>query len=284
MFSDGSNAQSSTQPTTEPYAWNTKNLTARIGADLAASCSAAACVAPLVTVIDKAIMQNASGQATLFSSLATSCSTFLRRPHRIVFSRPFFLITLLYGGTYLAANTVDTLSAITTNQPASSITSGVSKFAASSTANICLCLFKDAKFAQFFGPSGPPRPFPSSSFALFIMRDYLTIFASFNVPPLLGPLISHQLDPKSQLLLDGQTVAQFAAPAFVQLLNTPLHLLGLDLYNRQGATIRWSQRWATVRKNWAISAAARMCRILPAFGIGGVLNAGVRKNLMESIE
>ncbi|RKF65583.1 hypothetical protein GcC1_119027 [Golovinomyces cichoracearum] len=87
MDSDGSNAQSSIRPITEPYAWNTKNLLARIGADLTASCSAAACVAPLVT----AIMQNASGQATLFSSLATSCSTFLRRPHIIVFSRPFFL-------------------------------------------------------------------------------------------------------------------------------------------------------------------------------------------------
>jgi len=88
-------------------------------------------------------MQNASGQATLKNSLKTSLKTFLLRPHKLIFSKPFGLICMLYGGTYLTANTLDTLTSTVQNKPATLVTSGTSKFAASSTANISLCLFKD---------------------------------------------------------------------------------------------------------------------------------------------
>jgi hypothetical protein len=39
-----------------------------------------------------------------------------------------------------------------------------------------------------------------------------------------------------------------------------------------------------VRKNWAISAGARICRIVPAFGVGGVVNMKVRRSLMTRLE
>jgi len=84
--------------------------------------------------------------------------------------------------------------------------------------------------------------------------------------------------------LSGQTVAQFLAPATVQIFSTPMHLLGLDLYNRGSKGISWGDRWGMVRKNWAVSAVARICRIVPAFGMGGVVNAKVRKGLIERLE
>jgi hypothetical protein len=80
-----------------------------------------------------------------------------------------------------------------------------------------------------------------------------------------------------------QSIAQFIAPAAVQVFSTPLHLLGLDFYNRNGATTM-AERWTAVRGAWAISTLARLCRIVPAFGVGGVVNAGVRRNLMDRIE
>jgi hypothetical protein len=83
--------------------------------------------------------------------------------------------------------------------------------------------------------------------------------------------------------LSGRTIAQFLAPAAVQFASTPLHLLGLDLYNREKG-VSWGDRWAIVKKNWGISVMARVCRIVPAFGIGGVVNAKVRRNLMEKLE
>ena len=228
-------------------------------------------------------MQNASGQARLKTSLKVSLATFLLRPHNLLFSKPFALISLLYGGTYLTANTLDTLTATVQNRPASLVTSGTAKFAASSTANIGLCLFKDQAFAKLFGPKGPPRPVPLPSYALFTIRDCLTIFASFNLPPLLGPVISRNMSEELQKSLSGQTIAQFVAPAAIQLVSTPMHLLGLDLYNRT-AEVSWGDRWAIVKKNWGVSAVARMCRIVPAFGVGGVVNAKVRKTLIEKLE
>ncbi|KUJ16564.1 uncharacterized protein LY89DRAFT_87118 [Mollisia scopiformis] len=228
-------------------------------------------------------MQNASGQASLKNSLKTSFTTFLLRPHNIVFSKPFALICMLYGGTYLTANTLDTLTSTTQNKPASHVTSGTAKFAASSTANVGLCLFKDQAFARMFGSGGPPRPVPLPSYFLFTFRDCLTIFASFNVPPLLGPVITRNMSEEFSKAVSGQTVAQFVAPASVQIISTPMHLLGLDLYNR-GGKLDWNDRWAIVKKNWAVSAVARMCRIIPAFGVGGVINGKLRKNLMSRLE
>ncbi|KAH6676543.1 hypothetical protein B0J14DRAFT_356059 [Halenospora varia] len=268
----------------ETKVWNTKNLGLRLGSDFIAGFSAATMVAPIITIIDKGIMQNASGQATIKDSLTQSLKSLILRPHTIVLSKPFALICMLYGGTYLTANSLDTITSTVQNKPATHVTSGTMKFAASSSANIGLCLFKDQAFARLFGPGGPPRPVPLPSYALFTLRDCLTIFASFNVPPLLGPVLNRNLSSEVQKSISGQTIAQFAAPAGVQLLSTPMHLLGLDLYNRGGKNITWGDRWAIVKKNWGVSAVARICRIVPAFGVGGVVNAKVRKNLISKLE
>ena len=229
-------------------------------------------------------MQNASGQNNLKDSLKSSLTSFLSRPHFLIFSKPFALICMLYGGTYLTANSLDTITSTVQNKSPTHVTSGTMKFAASSGANVGLCLFKDQAFARLFGPGGPPRPVPLPSYALFTLRDCLTIFASFNIPPLLGPVFNNNMSKEVQKNVSGQTIAQFVAPATVQIFSTPMHLLGLDLYNRNGKGISWGDRWHIVKKNWAVSAAARMCRIVPAFGVGGVVNAKVRKNLISRLE
>jgi hypothetical protein len=121
------------------------------------------------------------------------------------------------------------------------------------------------------------------SFALFAVRDCMTIFASFNIPPLLAPYFDKRLSADMKKHISGLSAAQFFAPAAVQLFSTPLHLLGLDLYNRPTVD-GFRERWHLVRKNWAVSAAARICRIVPAFGVGGVVNTKVRRSLMDKLE
>lgn len=229
-------------------------------------------------------MQNASGQAPIATSLLTSLKSFLTSPQSLLLSKPFGLIFMLYGGTYLTANTLDTITSTLTSQPAYHVTADVNKFAASSTANISLCLIKDRKFAQLFG-TGSPRPVGLPTMTLFALRDSMTIFASFNLPPLLGPHIQKYFDKRGWEKMGGQTTAQFVAPAAIQVFSTPLHLLGLDLYNRadngKGGKIPWGDRAKMVWKNWGVSTVARVCRIVPAFGIGGVVNAKVRRSGME---
>lgn len=81
------------------------------------------------------------------------------------------------------------------------------------------------------------------------------------------------------------SVAQFVTPAAIQLVSTPLHLLGLDLYNRPGARLGGPEgRVGQVLKNWGMSAVARIGRIVPAFGVGGVVNTKVRGALMGRLE
>jgi hypothetical protein len=78
------------------------------------------------------------------------------------------------------------------------------------------------------------------------------------------------------------SVAQFVTPAAVQILSTPLHLLGLDLYNREG--VSKGERARRVARDWFKSSLARMGRIIPAFGVGGVVNTKVRRDLMARLE
>ncbi|KAI4866234.1 hypothetical protein F4820DRAFT_417513 [Hypoxylon rubiginosum] len=264
--------------------WNTKNLGLRLGADFTSAASAASMVAPLIAIIDRSIMENASGRNTLAGSLRSSLGQLLARPHTMLLSKPVALIFMLYGGTYLTANALDTATSTLRGEPATRVTAGTAKFAASSAANVGLCVYKDQVFVKMFGPGGPPRPVPLPSYFLFTLRDCFTIFASFNVPPLLGPVLAARMGAELQKKVSGTTVAQFAAPAAVQLLSTPVHLLGLDIYNRPAAGgVSWRDRWAQVRKNWAISTAARICRIVPAFGLGGTVNMKVRRSLMEKL-
>lgn len=226
------------------------------------------------------------------TSLRTSLTTLLLRPHQFIISRPFFLIFTLYTGTYFSANTLDTVVSTTTNAPASTITAGPSKFAATSSCNLALCLYKDSQFTRLFGrPGAPVAKIPAATYALFTLRDSLTIFASFNVPPLLAPHIRESLDKATGSLglalrrhVDAASAAQFAAPAAVQILSTPLHLLGLDLYNRPAGSVRWSERSTKVVREWGPSFLARIGRIVPAFGLGGVVNTKVRRGLMKKLE
>jgi hypothetical protein len=181
----------------------------------------------------------------------------------------------------MAANSIDTASSTVQRTPYSSTTHGTPKFAATSLTNLTLCLWKDTHFTRLFSPIAA-RPVPGPTYLLFTLRDSLTIFASFNLPPVLGPKLPMHLLPEFMRGLRRESVAQFIAPAAVQVLSTPMHLLGLDFYNRSGTTM--GERWVMVRKAWAISCFARLGRIVPAFGVGGVVNTSMRRKLMGKLE
>lgn len=216
----------------------------------------------------------------MLPSLQASFSSLLFRPHRFLTSKPFALIFALYSGTYLTANSLDTFKSTTRNKPADTVTSGPAKFLATSAANLSLCLYKDSQFTKLFGAVSP-RPVPPVTYVLFAARDCLTIFASFNLPPLIAP--SLPLSAEMERYVSRASTAQFLAPAAIQLISTPFHLLGLDIYNRNGDTTL-KQRFAKVKTDWLTSSFARMCRIVPAFGVGGVVNRNFRDNMMATLE
>lgn len=244
---------------------------------------------------DSSIVEKAASSKSFSTCFFRSLRPAVTRPHVFLVSRPFLLVLSLYFGTYLTANTIDSLTSMVKDEPAATVSSTTPKFLATSSVNMSLCVYKDSWYAQLFGRGGPAKSIPRLSYALFAARDSLTIFASFNLPPLLAPLL--QLSPSTsssvqthiQKFLSTPTqcanAAQFLAPAAMQIFSTPIHLLGLDLYNRQSPEgPGWRDRLIRVRRDWTISALARMGRIVPAFGVGGVVNSSVRRRLMVEIE
>ena len=73
---------------------------------MAAALGASFCVAPFIAMVDQAIVENTSGRRTLLESLKSSFTTLVRTPVSF-FARPAFLLLWgVYGGTYIAANTI----------------------------------------------------------------------------------------------------------------------------------------------------------------------------------
>ena len=66
-------------------------------------------------------------------------------------------------------------------------------------------------------------------------------------------------------------VSQLVSPPLMQILCTPLHLMALDMVNAPNATA--AQRMRALAKSGPAALLARALRMLPAYGVGGLLNA-----------
>ncbi|KAF2152904.1 hypothetical protein K461DRAFT_293218 [Myriangium duriaei CBS 260.36] len=257
-------------------------LWASIANDALSALAAGMTVAPAVSIIDRAVVESVSGRNTMMRSVSNSLWSLFTRPHRFITSRPFGVMLLLYGTTYFVANTVDTASALYHNQPPSTTTAGVAKFLGPTSVNLGLSLYKDTQYARMFGQSlgsSLPRTLSRTTYAIFVTRDCMTLFASFNLPALIAPNIPNSWEG----YVSKAAMAQIASPMLMQIAGAPLHLLGLDLYNRSGK-VSAGDRWRKVREAWPRTALARMARVLPAFGIGGIVNTNLRTNLMKRLE
>ncbi|KAJ5929583.1 hypothetical protein N7454_006533 [Penicillium verhagenii] len=301
-------------------AWNTQSLGLRLGVDVASAASAGALTCPLITIIDRAIIEKASKGFPIRETITSCIRSMVSKPSGFFFSTPFILIYTLYTSTYLTANFMDTISSTLRDQSFSTVTAGPAKFISTTVVNMAICVYKDARFAKLFGANPPPTntpgqpslnpgPSPSAgagasaeaskyschphptacapkipkiSYGLFCLRDSITIFASFNVPSLIAPSIPDWMAETARM---KSTIAQFSCPALMQFASTPMHLLGLDLYNRQPpGGMPWTERAARIRRDYISSSFARMGKIVPAYGVGGVVNVRMRAALMSKLE
>lgn len=255
-----------------------------------------------------AIIEKAAKGIPIRHTLTSCLRAMVTRPSSFFLSTPFLLIYTLYSATYLTANTIDTVTSTLRNQPFPTVTPGTAKFVTTTAVNMSICVYKDARFAKIFGPSSGPSPAPSSStspsspiaaaavaavaktaakipkssYMLFCLRDSVTIFASFNVPLLIAPSIPDYIAATPGMKV---AMAQFASPALMQFISTPMHLLGLDLYNRQApGGLGWQERLTRIRRDYISSSFARIGKIVPAYGVGGVVNVRLRAALMERLE
>jgi hypothetical protein len=246
---------------TSEYKFNP--LEESIAVDLLSAKISSFLVSPFVTILDQAISCNASGKRELFEEIKLCAREFMVHPIRFCKSPAFLWVWALYASTYAAHNLAETVCF------ANSTPAEVPKFASAAAVNMTMVLAKDRAFARMFGTIAPTK-LPLKTYGLFACRDLLTVFASFSMPEKFAKSIPSS-DPEGILRL-----AQFMCPLAVQFVSTPLHLLGLDYYNRRNVSS--AQRMDLVASQYWKSSIMRSARIIPAFSIGSVCNLSIRKS------
>ena len=245
-----------------------------IAAAVAAACSSTA-VAPFLMCVDRAVVAAAAGTApggSLFRAIAGVAGEFVTKP-RVAFAQPaLWMVAGVYGATFAAANLSDV--AAERSPEIDSNTHSVGKFTLTTGANMTGSVLKDAAFARLYGAAAAgatakPLVVPATSYALFAARDSLTIGGAFFVPRALASLMVHSGAASDETT--AAAVSQLVSPPLMQILCTPLHLMALDMVNAPNATA--AQRMRALAKSGPAALLARALRMLPAYGVGGLLNA-----------
>ena len=199
------------------------------------------------------------------ASVRDSLRNMVTKPATFVRSPAFLLLWGVYGGTYVAVNLATTVCDKTN---ATDHQRHMVKFVGVSSVNLGLNVSKDRIFATMFG-AGTPRPVPMTSIGAFALRDSMTVFASFN----LAPVVAESLAGAE--VAGARTIAQLCCPVAMQWFSAPLHLLGLNFYN-QPMVSSSSERVQFIQKEYLTTALARSARIFPAFGLAPLINAPLR--------
>jgi hypothetical protein len=205
----------------------------------------------------------------------------------------------VYAATYSTANSLKTIvehreyyrtqtpivnpTATTSSNVASSSNNGkLGVFLGTSVVNSSTSLFKDRAFARMFGTSGAATSIPKVTFGLWATRDCLVIGSSFILPDIMSKKLVDDWDMKKT---DAQKISQLSLPIATQFLAGPLQLLGLDFYNRPllNHTFREAvmDRTRFLLQGYFGVVAARIARIAPGYGIGGIYNTQFRDQWRE---
>eukprot|EP00565_Helicotheca_tamesis_P000301 CAMPEP_0185739204 /NCGR_PEP_ID=MMETSP1171-20130828/34868_1 /TAXON_ID=374046 /ORGANISM="Helicotheca tamensis, Strain CCMP826" /LENGTH=185 /DNA_ID=CAMNT_0028410683 /DNA_START=66 /DNA_END=623 /DNA_ORIENTATION=+ len=136
---------------------------------------------------------------------------------------------------------------------------------------------KDRWYARMFGTSGVSSKIPALTMGLWASRDVMVIGSSFVLPELMSDTLKEQTSLNEQNAL---RFSQFLCPVLTQVVAGPVQLLGLDFYNRPMANIGYTEaaveRAKFIGQNFSSVVAARIARMAPAYGIGGIGNTYFR--------
>jgi hypothetical protein len=135
----------------------------------------------------------------------------------------------VFAGTYCTANCTETICKffdLPVDYP---------KFLATSLVNVTLSVRKDALYAVMYRPASSARkPVGWSTLGLFGIRDAMTIVSSFILPHPLAKRLSSYTNTSYEM---SYFICQLMTPVSIQLLSTPINLMGLNIYNKPTSTM-----------------------------------------------
>jgi hypothetical protein len=271
------------------------NLAAKLVGDAVVGTGVTLLMAPLLTIADKGIAQRAARTHTLLQSCAQSARSIISNPVAFARNPAFLYVWGVYATTYTTANSLKTLvdhqeqstrkTTVTSSKDGSSL-GQVGIFLGTSVANSGASLLKDRAFAKMFSPDAATntvtKSVPKQSYALWMTRDLIGVGSSFVLPDLIAKKLSASTPEE---LKRNRDISQFCVPVATQLVAGPLHLLGLDFYNRPMQDMSWKQaaieRYKCLVNGSAAVITGRVARIIPGYGFGGVLNTKFRESWRE---
>lgn len=183
--------------------------------------------------------------------------------------KPFNIMFTVYSTTYVTANIAEQIC------KDAGIDHKLPTCIATSIVNIVGIAWKDIRFANF--TQKVPTAFSPNSYALFALRDGITISSSF----VYKHDVADYLQEKAPSIFKSKNTAElfssFVVPMLAQLISSPLHILALDTCARSDAS--FIDHLRQISLSYRSVCVGRLMRIIPAFGIGGVLN-----DLIKSLE
>ncbi|KAE8371526.1 hypothetical protein BDV26DRAFT_298710 [Aspergillus bertholletiae] len=283
-----------------PFHMQRNRLAELLTADVIAAAGSATLITPAVMILDRLVVEKSSHNQPLLPAFRRHLWLSITQPATFLTSRPSLLVWGLYTATFAAANATETVLDRVYPDVDHAI-AGMATFLSTFFVNSSVGIWKDVKFAQLFGhpPASKPatpipnpaavpkrgilrsiRTMPLATYSAFLLRDGLTIFGSFSLPPMVSGSIPDWIASHDHTKM---LFTQLAIPAAIQLVSTPIHLLGLDLYNRP-MQLPARDRISRVSRDWIGASLTRMCRIIPAFGIGGFANTEGRAFLHQQLQ
>jgi hypothetical protein len=237
-----------------------------------------------VSIIDYSIISKVRGfSESSFVELKKGFSTVALKPHKFFFKTPenhyatvYRAVAIVYASTYTFANLARSYCDSHGWHPDSV---GYATAVASAVANIGLTVWKDGVILKVFPQK--QLPIPILTMVAFAVRDMITVLAAFQFAPKFADYLSARYTAK-ELPLSAGDCGQVVVPAALQVVTTIIHIVGIRYQATQGKMTLKDASLA-LQKDYVKSVLLRVCRIVPAFGIGGIGNRNMRNSGLLSM-
>lgn len=243
---------------------------ARVPKEIGCAFTASFLVSPLVSIIDKAIVQEISGVGQLMGTMGNACKEMVMQPRTFFNGLSFRLTFIVYFGTYAVANLSE--AALDFYKVKEERVRKTYKVSSASAANVGLLAWRDSVFARAFSGGKAPAKTPMRTIGLFAARDTATMFATFYAAPKACEYLVLEHDVNKEV---AEIATSLTIPVVSQFITAPIHIHAIDYFNKPNATT--AERLAYIKKEMGKVCFARGLRILPAFGIGSYSNNKFRE-------
>lgn len=264
-----------------PSSTISSDLGEKLLGDVLVAASVTFAFSPAIAAIDRAIVEKAAGSHTILESIKHSILSMAREPGAYIKSPMFLFMWGVYAATYSTANCLKTITEHReihnrSEVSRSNTSSSMGVFATTTLVNSYAAILKDRYYAKAFGSS--VGKVPLITYGLWGVRDCLVVGSAFILPSRIAKVLHHEADLDKTTAL---TMSQLLCPVAAQFAAGPVHLLSLDLYNRPLRNLsfkdRLIERFKFQQNNFSSIVGARIARIAPAYGIGGVGNTYLRE-------